>query len=543
MKKFVIALSSILLLTAVAAGGYYWYRFSDNPLDFKENLTRLKEELNPKESDPVYVTLVSTITGSSSGVVNRYAGVVEPQSTLEVKLESNRVVKKLAVKEGEEVKKGQLLFEYDLSNIENQLQEENLAYERLKNEALSLQEQIATLEKEKQKASADNQLSYTIEIETDKMNLKKNEYDQKAQEAKIQRLQNATGNTEVRSEIDGVIQKIDTSQMTADDSASVTDSLVNSDSSYDMGSDNNGAFIKILSTGAYRVKGKVNELNISEIVYGAPVLIRSRADETVTWSGTFGTVDRENADKNEDDYSFGMSSSDSLTNSSSYPFYVELESSDGLMLGQHVYIEPDNGQEEKKSGLWLSELYLVDIEKDTPYVWASNDKKRLEKREVVLGEYDEVLGEYEIINGLSLKDYITYPTEDLEEGMHTVVSEYAVFPDTLGADVDPEYWEDYDEEFSEDEISEDEFSDENLELTDEDLETFEGDLPDAEDSAGDAADEDISDLENFSDSDDEDVEYFIIDEDGQETQVTEDVFSDLLEADVPGEDLIPADEP
>ncbi len=41
-------------------------------------------------------------------------------------------------------------------------------------------EQIATLEKEKKKASQDNQLSYTIEIETNKMNLKKNEYIRRA---------------------------------------------------------------------------------------------------------------------------------------------------------------------------------------------------------------------------------------------------------------------------------------------------------------------------------------------------------------------------
>lgn len=537
MKKIVIALSSILVLTA-AAGGYYWYRFPDHPLDFKENLMQLRDQLDSGESDPVYVTLVSTITGNSSGVVNRFAGVVEPQSTLEVKLESNRVVKTLAVKEGEEVKKGQLLFEYDLSSIENQLQEENLAYERLKNEAMSLQEQITTLEREKQKASQDNQLSYTIEIETDKMNLKKNEYDQKAQEAKIQRLQNATGNTEVRSEIDGVIQKIDTAQMTSDDSASVTDSLEDSGSSYDMGSDSSGAFIKILSTGAYRVKGKVNELNISEIVVGEPVLIRSRADETITWNGTMGMVDRENAEKTQDDNSFGMtSSSDSMTNSSTYPFYVELDSSDGLMLGQHVYIEPDNGQEEKKSGLWLSELYVVDADTDAPYVWAAKDKKRLEKRMVVLGEYDEDLGEYEILEGLSEKDYITYPAENLEEGMPTRISEYVIFPDSLNADADPEEWEYYDTGFSDGEFTEEDPENMDPEFYDEDLSV-------EEDLAEEFSDDELLDVEDpFASEDEEDVNYFIIDEDGQETQVTEDAFSDLMEADIPGEDLVPADEP
>ena len=57
------------------------------------------------------------------------------------------------------------------------------------------------------------------------MNLKKNEYDQKSKQAEIDKLSQATQNTEVRSEIDGVIQKIDTSKMGGDDSEGVEDTL------------------------------------------------------------------------------------------------------------------------------------------------------------------------------------------------------------------------------------------------------------------------------------------------------------------------------
>ena len=139
--------------------------------------------------------------------------VVEPQETVEVELESGRCVKEVQVKTGDQVKKGQLLFEYDLSSIQDSLEEAQLELDRLKNEESSLNDQIATLEKEKKQASQDNQLSYTIEIETNKMNLKKNEYNQKSKQAEIDKLQSATGNTEVRSSIDGVIQKIDTSKL------------------------------------------------------------------------------------------------------------------------------------------------------------------------------------------------------------------------------------------------------------------------------------------------------------------------------------------
>ena len=311
------------------------------------------------------------------------------------------IVGEVEVKTGEEVKAGQLLFEYDLSSIEDDLKQAQLDLDRLKNEQISLTEQIARLEAEKKKAKAEDQLSYTIEIETNKMNLKKNEYSQKSKQSEIDKLQSATQNTEVRSEIDGVIQKIDTSKMTSDDGDSVDDSsAMNSGMSSDDGSSDSSAFITILSTGAYRVKGKVNEQNRDSIVPGESVIIRSRVDSSKTWKGTMGSIDVNNgtSDNSSNDMYMGMAStsSDDQTTSTSYPFYVELDSSENLMLGQHVYIERDIGQDEKKDGLWLSDYYILDTDTNEPYVWAASDKNKLEKRYVTLGEHDDDLGEYKI---------------------------------------------------------------------------------------------------------------------------------------------------
>ena len=406
MKKGIVIVGGILMIGAAGAGGWYYYNHMSGNAAAGE--------------DKIYVTTVSSLTGSVAGVTSRFAGVVEPQETVEVKIENGRKVTKVEVKTGQQVKKGELLFEYDLSSIQEDLQEAKLALDRLKNEALSLQDQIKTLEAEKKKASADNQLSYTIEIETNQMNLKKNEYDQKSKESEITKLQNATGNTEVRSEIDGVIQKIDTSKLNSDDGDSLEEG---SDSLESYDSEDNGAFITILSTGAYRIKGMVNEQNIQSIMEGSPVIIRSRVDENQIWRGTMGSVDRENGKTSENDmfaYGFFDSSGDSQTSSSSYPFYVELEASDGLMLGQHVYIENDLGQEDKKNGLWLSDYYIEDADQENPYVWAVDKDGRLEKRELILGNYDDMLAEYEIVDGLTLEDSIAFPTEELKEGMSTI---------------------------------------------------------------------------------------------------------------------------
>lgn len=405
MKKRILIVLGILI-AAGAIGAGIWYYYSDS-------------NSAPVNDTVTYVSSIKELTGDTSGVMNRFAGVVEPQETVDVEIESGRKVKEVQVKEGDEIKKGQLLFEYDLTSIQEDLQQAQLDLDRLKNEAVSLKDQIATLTKERRKAKANEQLSYTIEIKTNEMNLTKNEYDQKSKAAEITRLQSATGNTEVRSQIEGVIQKIDTSKMSSDDGDVIDEGI-----DYNMygGDDQSNAFITILSTGAYRIKGKVNELN--SVTPGEPVIIRSRVDSKKIWRGTMGEVDMQNGstDNNNNMY-YGMSTTDEQTSSTSYPFYVELESSEGLMLGQHVYIERDQGQAEKKDGLWLSDYYIVGADTEDPFVWAANEKNRLEKRPVVLGKHDDELNEYEIVEGLTRDDCIAFPTDLLEEGNMTEVGD------------------------------------------------------------------------------------------------------------------------
>ena len=105
MKKRIIIVLGIL----IAAGGIgsgVWYHFNGSGQSGSGDTV-------------VYVSKVSVITGAETAATNRFAGVVEPQETVNVKIESGRKVKEVQVKTGEEVKKGQLLFEYDLSSIED----------------------------------------------------------------------------------------------------------------------------------------------------------------------------------------------------------------------------------------------------------------------------------------------------------------------------------------------------------------------------------------------------------------------------------------
>ena len=56
---------------------------------------------------------------------------------------------------------------------------------------------------------------------------------------------------------------------------------------------------------------------------------------------------------------------------------------------------------------------------------AASDKNRLEKRYVTLGEHDDDLGEYKIVEGLTKKDAIAFPTAALEEGEKTEIGDLA----------------------------------------------------------------------------------------------------------------------
>ena len=70
MKKRILILLGILIIGGGGAAGVCW----------KMGLIGTQTV----SGDAIYVSEVSTITGSLSGVTNRYAGVVEPQETVSV---------------------------------------------------------------------------------------------------------------------------------------------------------------------------------------------------------------------------------------------------------------------------------------------------------------------------------------------------------------------------------------------------------------------------------------------------------------------------
>ena len=247
------------------------------------------------------------------------------------------------------------------------------------------------------------------------MSAKQEEYNYKVKQLEIDRLQKSLGSSTVTSTIAGIVQEI------------------NENPTYDNYSGEMQPFMSILGVGKYRVKGTVSEQNMQNLSPGTPITVRSRVDETITWIGTVDSIDTE---KPVSGSSSGVmvEGMDSSAQASKYPFYVTLESSDGLMLGQHVYLEPDLGIE-KKDGMWLMSPYIIQDDGD-PYVWAAGEGDKLEKRAVTLGSYDEDSDTWEILDGLKPSDYITWPSDDCKKGAPVQKNIGGMSGGMTGGDVD-----------------------------------------------------------------------------------------------------------
>lgn len=429
MKKAVI---TVLVLAILGGGGYGAYRYF-----YLDKQGETGGRVSSDSADAVHVDSVGMITGltSGNGLTDRYGGETVAQATLEVKLESDKKVEKCYVKEGDEVKQGDKLFTYDTQDDQDKVEQAEIDIDRNNSEIESSKKAIEENEKLKKQVSADEQLSVTTEILTLENNIKQKEYEIKSKEREIESLKESIKNATVTAEMGGIIQKIN-------DSGSSNSSY---GYGYGYGSDGDSAYITILATGDFRIEGKVNEQNLQNIYVGMPMIIYSRVDSSVKWYGEISDINTEQTDSDSQNtmyYGYGDSGADS----SSYKFYVELESSEGLILGQHVYMEQNVGQDEQKDGLWLEDYYIVQ-EDGEAYVWAADTDNTLKKKTVTLGDYDEDLMKYEIVSGLTADDYIAYPEDGLTEGSAVVYNDISSGSDDWDSmdDMDMEYYDELDD--------------------------------------------------------------------------------------------------
>ena len=353
-------------------------------------------------SGGVYVQSVEALS-SMGGIApgDHFLGMVVSEHVTEIKKDSDKAVKELLVKEGDDVKKGQELFSYDTEELQLNLDKKTLELEQLKASIETYKSQIKQLEQERAAVSGSERMRYTLEIQSTQVDMKEAELKIKTSERAVEDAATLLENSTVVSPIDGRVQNINES-----------------------GTNSQGepaAYITIQQIGSYRIKGVLGELQRGAVMEGDRVTMISRTDENLSWSGTVTLVDYENPSQGSDmDRYYGMAT-DEMTASSKYPFYVELDSTEGLMLGQHLYIKLE-AEEGQTTGIPVGSAFVCYEEDGSAYVWAES-KGKLEKRSVTLGEYNPMTDAQEILSGISLEDYIAFPDEQCREGAATTREE------------------------------------------------------------------------------------------------------------------------
>lgn len=360
-----------------------------------------------KGGESAAVQSVAMIVGADLAGTNRYNGVTEAKSTVKVQKDSNKTVKECYVQPGDQVRQGQTLFSYDTDALELTISSAELEVEQLRNTVANYETQIAALQKEKAKAASSDQLSYTLQIQEAELNKSETEYNLKQKEAELAKLKESAGETEVVSSVTGIVQSVQREG--------------------EGGGESSDAYITIMETGTYRIKGTAGEESVRSLVEGMEMTAYSRQDKSQRWHGYIDSINTGSAESGDNENSGYYDGAGGET-SSKYVFYVTLDNSEGLLIGQHVYLKPGSGEEES-AGIQLPAGYLL-LDGDIAAVWAESGRGRLERRTVTLGTYDETSDTYQVSAGLSLQDYIAFPDDSLREGMNVTRYDENAFPGT-----------------------------------------------------------------------------------------------------------------
>lgn len=342
--------------------------------------------------DAVYVQPVTELI-NMGGIApgDRFPGIVVSENISQIQKDNTMTVAELFVREGDDVVQGQELFAYDTQQLQLALDKQKLELQQLQASIENFEDQIKDLEKDRKKAKESDKLAYTVQIQSLQVDLKEAQINISAKESAVEQSSQILENSVVYAPVDGRIQSVSES-----------------------GTDNYGnplAYITIQQTGAYRVKGTIGELQRGVIMEGTRLQILSRTDGSLSWGGTVTLVDYESPTQENPNGMYFGTNSDEMSTSSKYPFYVELDDTQGLLLGQHVYLQLEN-QEAEATGICISSAFICYAEDGSSYVWA-DDRGKLQQRPVTLGEYNMMNDTYPITAGLSEEDYLAFPDGEL----------------------------------------------------------------------------------------------------------------------------------
>ena len=362
MKQNVIALGAALILGLTGCGG--------------------QTQVNVEQAG-----MLATAAASS----DKFAGVVVSENAVEITRDTEQKIDELYVAVGDTVRINEKLFEYDTDTLSLTIDKQELEMDKLEQQIKDLNTQVKNLEAQIKKEK-DKSVKATLDLQlrSVKADLTQGTYDKQSLQAEITYNKNMLKNAVVRSPIKGTIRSID---------------------------ENGSPYITIQQAGAFQVKGMLNELSLNAgIMEGVGVTILSRTNSTQFWTGMVSMVDYNAGSSGEQEGMMDFES-DGMSTATSYPFYITLDDTAGLLLGQHVYIQISAAAIGDEL-LRIPEGYVMDVVTaeetflTTGTVWSVDmETLRLTKATVTLGEYDPTYGTYVILDGITAESYLADPAD------------------------------------------------------------------------------------------------------------------------------------
>ena len=166
------------------------------------------------------------------------------------------------------------------------------------------------------------------------------------------------------------------------------------------------AFMKISGGGGYLVKISVNEFTLKEVQIGQAATVQ----DWMTGESYTGKVKSISTYPSDDQGYTGN------TNSSYYPVYIQLDDSGELTDQSSVSVTLET--ESEQNSLYLESAFIVK-ENGKNYVYVQGEDEKLEKRQVTIGK--SLDGYYtQIKNGLTGDDWVAFPYgKNVKEGAAT----------------------------------------------------------------------------------------------------------------------------
>ena len=398
-KKWMVFAAVVLFLAACGLGLY---------LGTPAIPKRSREQAVPVQS-------VASLTGYAEAEArrSRFLGVLSRKEAVSVRLDSGRENGGFLVEAGDPVEEGAVLAVYDNASLLLDREQLLLDREQLAFDVENADLQIRTLKRERSQAEAAQRGDYDLQILNAEAELSRKEYDLSRKDREIAALEETLSERDVVSPCKGVVEEVD----------------------------REGGSLSIVPEDVYEFTFSAGEEEIREFQAGDAVRVTSR-DGSLALTGTIDRAGTETPSESE--------TASGAARASLYPVSGTVTGADAFLPGQHVYIEKeeaakeetasegaedgldgqaleggsspegetdDNGETDDsgEAKILLPEGYVEDAS-GKPWVWAAGEDGLLEKRPVTLGAYNDRHSAWQIKEGLSMTDYLAWPSALLEEG-------------------------------------------------------------------------------------------------------------------------------